>query len=65
MFIPWIFIIKCFYIPTYAQISSCKSILNYSDMFVVNKPSLWSIQDVFAKVMNYLNDKIQYIIVLL
>ena len=48
MFIPWIFIIKCFYIPTYAQISSCKSILNYSDMFVVNKPSLGSLQDVFA-----------------
>ena len=34
-------------------------------MFVVNKPSLGSIQDVFAKVMNYLNYKIQYIIVLL
>jgi hypothetical protein len=53
MFIPWIWIIKCFYIPTYAQISSCKSILNYSDMLVVNKPSLGSLQDVFAKVMYY------------
>jgi hypothetical protein len=51
MFITWIFIIKCFYIPTYAHISSCKSALNYFDMFVVNKPSVGSLQDVFAKVM--------------
>jgi hypothetical protein len=32
-------------------------------MFVVNKPSLGSLQDLFAKVINYENDKIHYIIV--
>jgi hypothetical protein len=46
-----------FIIPTYAQASSVETKITPT-CFGVNTPSSGSLQVVFAKVMNYYNDKL-------